>query len=140
MRKYTVSDFAEYPVVFLTGGLLYGAIEIGFRGHTHWSMLITGGACLAAFHYACKRLKRRNIFIKCLAGCLIITLFEFIAGCVVNLVFNLGVWDYSGRFLNICGQICPLFSLFWFLLCLPAALLCNLLSRLFARQRDEESI
>ena len=29
------------------------------------------------------------------------------------------VWSYADRPLNVLGQICPLYSLFWFLLAIP---------------------
>ena len=32
---------------------------------------------------------------------------------------RLGVWDYSRRKGNLLGQICPLYSALWFLLCIP---------------------
>lgn len=133
-------ELFEYSSVFMTGGVLYGAIEIGFRGHTHWTMLVTGGLCLSGFHYICKLLKNKNILVKCLAGCVLITFLEFIAGCIVNLIFRLNVWDYSSQPLNLLGQICPLFSLFWFLLCIPAALLCKFIEHRFAKQKVEKSI
>lgn len=135
-----ILDITEYSSVFITGGVLYGAIEICFRGHTHWTMLVTGGLCLSCFHYICKLLKSKNIIIKCLAGCIIITFFEFIAGCIVNLIFELGVWDYSNRYLNLLGQICPLFSLFWFILCIPATALCKLIDNFFSKLKAEKII
>ena len=32
--------------VFLLGGCAYGLLEVLYRGHTHWTMLVTGGACV----------------------------------------------------------------------------------------------
>ena len=37
----------EMIAVYVTGGLLYGLIELLWRGWTHWSMLLCGGACFA---------------------------------------------------------------------------------------------
>ena len=31
----------------------------------------------------------------------------------------MNVWDYSDRKFNLMGQICPLYSALWFLLCIP---------------------
>ena len=45
-----------------------------------------------------------------------ITLLEFVAGCIINLWCGLNVWDYSELPLNICGQICILFTGYWCLL------------------------
>ena len=37
--------------VFVLGGGAYGLMEILFRGHTHWTMLVTGGACALTLFY-----------------------------------------------------------------------------------------
>lgn len=44
------------------------------------------------------------------------TLIEYIAGLVLLKWMKLRLWDYSRRWGNIQGLICPLFSLFWALL------------------------
>ena len=46
----------------------------------------------------------------------VITTFEFITGCIVNLWLKWNIWDYSGVFGNVLGQICLPFSLIWVLL------------------------
>lgn len=46
-------------------------------------------------------------------GAGIITVLEFLTGCVVNLWLGWGVWDYSNKPGNILGQICPQFFLLW---------------------------
>ena len=45
-----------------------------------------------------------------------ITLYEFIAGTILNIVLGLNVWDYSNLPLNILGQICLPFSIIWYFL------------------------
>ena len=114
----------RYFSVLLIGGLLYGTIEIAFRGYTHWTMLLTGGFCLCAIYFVETRLIA-PLLVKALIGCGIITLAELTVGILVNRVLNMGVWDYSGMALNFMGQICPLFSAFWFFLSIPAIYLCR---------------
>ena len=46
-------------------------------------------------------------------GAGIITVLEFLTGCVVNLWLGWGVWDYGNKPGNILGQICPQFFLLW---------------------------
>lgn len=41
------------------------------------------------------------------------TLIEYIAGLIFIKGLNIKLWDYSNRWGNIQGIICPLFSLFW---------------------------
>lgn len=70
-----------------------------------------------------------EIIKKCICGSIVITASEFISGIIFNKIFKLDVWDYSKNKLNIAGQICPLFSFFWCILCLPVTLLCNYINK-----------
>lgn len=105
--------------IFAGGGLAYGLIEILFRGFTHWSMLIAGGVCCLIL-YTVSRQSSWRLWQKCVLGGAIITTVEFVAGAIVNIALGWAVWDYSSRPLNFMGQICPLFSLAWTGLSLPA--------------------
>ena len=116
-----IKEAVKYAVIFLVGGTVYGLIEVSFRGFTHWSMVLTGGACTLTLYFIQMAMPSLNIFLKALLGAAVITLYEFSVGCIVNLWFRLGVWDYSDRAFSLYGQICPLFSLIWFLLCLCLA-------------------
>ncbi len=49
---------------------------------------------------------------------IIMTLIEYIAGTISIKVFKNKLWDYSDRWGNIQGVICPLFSFVWGLCCL----------------------
>jgi uncharacterized membrane protein len=44
-------------------------------------------------------------------------------------MFDWRVWDYSGLPLNLLGQICLLYTIIWFTLCIPAYLLCGFVRR-----------
>ena len=105
--------------MFTAGAYAYSLVEIIWRGFTHWTMALTGGLCLTLLSGICRRTRRRPLLVCCLYGALTITAIEFIVGCIVNLLLGWKVWDYSARPLNILGQICPLFTLMWFLLCIP---------------------
>ena len=48
-----------------------------------------------------------------------ITAAELAAGLVLNVWLGLGIWDYSGLFGNLWGQICPQFWALWCLLAGP---------------------
>ena len=104
-------------MVFALGGAAYGLIEILFRGHTHWTMMLTGGACVTTLYLLLGWLDMQSLATAALVGAAIITFYEFAVGCLVNLRFGWNVWDYSGMAGNVLGQICPLFSLIWFCLC-----------------------
>ena len=53
------------------------------------------------------------IWLQAVFGSAIITCFEFMAGCILNLWLDLGIWDYSQMPFNIMGQICLAFSIAW---------------------------
>ena len=46
-----------------------------------------------------------------------ITAVELVVGCVVNIALGLHVWDYSGERFDLLGQICPFYSMLWFVIC-----------------------
>lgn len=107
------------------GGSGYYALELAFRGFSHWSMAICGGICLDAIYHMNRRLLRKNICLRALLGSAIITAAELVCGVLVNLTFDLRVWDYSHLPLNLWGQICLPFSLLWAGLCLPVCAVCS---------------
>lgn len=102
-------------LLFLIGGRVYTWIEILWRGYTHWTMFVLGGACFVImgllnehripWHWC---LLRQSV-----VSAVIITIFEFFTGCIVNLWLGWDVWDYSSLPLNLCGQICLYFFLLW---------------------------
>ncbi|MDD6826704.1 MAG: hypothetical protein PUE12_11475 [Oscillospiraceae bacterium] len=106
----------EMAYVFLFGCFLYSLIEIAARGHTHWSMTLTGGVCLA-FIYHISTESKMNLMKRCFTGSLFITAIEFAVGVLVNIIMGWNVWDYSDMPANLFGQICLPFSVLWFLLC-----------------------
>ena len=115
----------EYFSVYIFGALGYGLIEILWRGHTHWTMLVLGGACFVAV-YIIANFTYEALWKKWLMCGAVITTLEFLTGVLVNLRLGWSVWDYSGVKLNLCGQICATYSLFWVLLSIPAVWLCRL--------------
>ena len=117
-------SFKELLFVFVVGGLIYGAIEILFRGYTHWSMIMTGGVCFLLF-YILNFMLNINFIGKCFLASFIITLLELIVGYVVNIVCKMNVWSYAGLPFNYMGQVCLLYSSIWFLFGIPMTFLSN---------------
>ena len=118
----------KFTFIFLTGGVGYGLIELLWRGRTHPSMVLTGGACFTIIYGVNQAMKKRSVFLRSMLCAAAITAVEFSVGMVVNRLLQLGVWDYSGMKWNLLGQICPLYSFFWFLLCIPLMLLLSKIS------------
>ncbi len=106
-------------VLFLLGGVFYALIEVVWRGYTHWSMLVLGGTVFLTLYKLFNKLDKLSLLEKCVIGAGIITMLEFITGCIVNLYFDMGVWNYSRMPFNLLGQVCILYSTMWGFLCIP---------------------
>ena len=109
-------------ITFWAGGIGYGLVELLWRGETHWSMVLTGGACLLAICCINNKLKKKNVLIRSAVCAAAITAVEFAVGMLVNRWWGMNVWDYGEMFGNVLGQICPLYTFLWFLLCIPISM------------------
>lgn len=132
-------ELIEAGVIFLSGGFIYGGIEIIYRGNTHPSMFVLGGLSLL-WVGGLNRFYRKKppVLLQMLLGGGIITLGEFLCGIVVNLWLNLKVWDYSSLPFNIMGQVCLLFTLAWVALSYPAIIVEDFLRK--GMETDRESL
>ena len=114
-RKFKMA--LKYMFLLAVGGSIYILIELLFRGRTHISMFFLGGVCFISVGLINEVISWDTpLVIQMLIGGMMITLLEFISGCVLNIMLGLGVWDYSGMYGNVLGQICPLFSFLWVLI------------------------
>lgn len=102
------------------GGLLYGLLEVLWRGHTHWTMVLLAALLCVPLDLCNERIPwDMPMWLQAVCGGLTVTAAELAAGCVLNLWLGLGVWDYSGQWGNLWGQVCPLYTLLWCLLAGP---------------------
>lgn len=101
--------FWKQILYFYLGGMAYTGLELLWRGRTHGSMFVLGGACFLALG----QLRRLRLPLPLLAaaGSIVVTAGELAAGLMVNRSYN--VWDYRSVPLNYRGQICLRFSLLW---------------------------
>ena len=125
--------------IFVSGGVIYSLLEILWRGYTHWTMALTGGLCLLMLYWMDGMMGNVPFLLRCLIGAILITAVEFCVGIVVNLMLGMEVWDYSERWGNVLGQICPVFTGMWFVLCIPALLLTRFLSGILEQHTEETS-
>ena len=101
--------------LFFIGGIIYYLIEIAWRGYSHWTMYLLGGFCFLCIGLINEILTWEIKFWKqALFGAVVITALEFFTGCVVNLLLNWNVWDYSNIRFNLLGQICLPYAILWF--------------------------
>ena len=115
MKKIKIGS--KYAFLLVIGGLTYVLIELFFRGQTHVSMFFLGGVCFISVGLINEVFSWETpLIIQMIIGGMIITLLEFISGCVLNLLLGLNFWDYLNMYGNVLGQICPLFSFIWVML------------------------
>lgn len=113
-----------HAVRWLCGGLLYGLIELLWRGYTHWSMLLLAAALCIPLDLGNERIPWRwPLWLQAAAGGLIITAGELAAGLILNVWLGLDIWDYSGLWGSLWGQICPQYTALWCLLAGPVIVL-----------------
>lgn len=130
----------ENTIIYTIGAVGYTCIEILWRGNSHWTMSLTGGACFLSLYQLNNRHPEQRWWKKCAAGSAIITAIEFSVGVLVNRVLHWNVWDYSQFKFNLAGQVCLLYSGLWFLLCIPVMKLSELLKdHLFAAKKETGS-
>lgn len=114
MKKSALHQASKALALFLFGAVLYAAIEILWRGHTHWTMAVLGGLLFLLLGGLNNWLPwEMPLLWQIIIGTAIVTAAEFVAGCILNLWLGLGIWDYSNLPGNILGQICPQFTLAW---------------------------
>lgn len=116
--------------IFVIGAIGYGILEIIWRGYTHISMLLAGGICLLGIKFIYDFFKNHTLFAKAFLSSVFISTVEAVIGFIVNIKLSLNVWNYSALPFNIGGQVCLLFSFFWFLLSLIIMIFFELQKRL----------
>lgn len=108
--------FIKYFILLFIGGAAYYGIEVMARGFSHWTMFIVGGICFILIGIINEITLRIPLVRQMLLSSIIITMIEFISGCILNLWLGWNIWDYSDELGNILGQICVKHSIYWFLL------------------------
>lgn len=108
---------SKHCMLFSIGGFLYSIIEILYRGYTHPSMYVVGGFCFVLIGLINEVFSWDTpLLLQMLLSSVMVTTVEFVSGCILNLALGLNVWDYSGLWGNVLGQIAVPFMGIWFFL------------------------
>ena len=108
------SKIKKYEFLFFVGATIYVIIENLYRGYSHWTMFLLGGICFIALGLINEVIPwNMPLLLQMFIGGIIITILEFITGCVVNLWLGWNVWDYSELPFNLWGQISLFSSIVW---------------------------
>ena len=121
----------EYGIMFLLGWFIYSLLEIAARGYTHWTMTLLGGIVGMLLYRLHGTAPRHTLLLQALSGAFIITALEMVVGVLDNLVLQWHVWSYREMPWNVYGQICLPFSVLWFLVCIPALGICEVVRKRF---------
>lgn len=101
--------------LFLLGGGGYAALELAWRGTTHWTMFAAGGACLCLLQMLADRpLPLAGAAAVGAAG---VSGLELAIGAACRSLLHTEVWDYADEWGNWAGLVCPRYTFYWFLLC-----------------------
>ena len=108
------SKIKKYEFLFFVGATIYVIIEKLYRGYSHWTMFLLGGICFIALGLINEAIPwDMPLLLQMFIGGVIITVLEFITGCIVNLWLGGAVWDYSELPFNLLGQISLFSSIVW---------------------------
>ena len=104
----------KYLFLGAIGSIIYMSLEILWRGYTHWTMGVLGGICFICLGLINELLSWETpLVLQMFIGGTIITVLEFITGCIVNLWLGWNVWNYSELPFNLWGQISLFSSIGW---------------------------
>lgn len=109
-------------ILWISLGMLYFTLEGIWRipkgGYANICMLPIGGVCglLVGSINQVPKFYNMKIIYQSVVGALVVTIIEFLSGCILNLYLDLGIWDYSNLPFNVLGQICLPFSCLWLIM------------------------
>lgn len=109
-------------------GFIYYLLEETIRfGDSKPIMIVIGGICSIAIGLINEYPSFYNLKMYQMSaiGTLIVLAIEYISGMILNVWLHMNVWDYTGIWGNINGQICLPYSLPWFFICVPLAIWCD---------------
>ena len=129
--------FIKNTAFFLLGGSAYVGIELLWRGRSHSSMFLAGGACFLLLGKLQTAKPRLPLAVRGFAGAGIITMVELLTGLLVNRRYT--VWDYRDQALNFYGQICLPFYFLWVPLSMAAMELYRVLDKKFSMYNSKKT-
>lgn len=111
-----MQQMSERISLFVLGGGAYTALEVAWRGTTHWTMFLAGGVCLCYLQRLAAR-PALPLWAGAALGAGGVTGLELMVGVLCSRLLHVEVWDYSDEWANLAGLICPKYSMVWFVLC-----------------------
>ncbi len=141
--------YADLFWLFMAGSMLGVLIEGVFcifsygRWETH-TVAVWGPFCIifgigaVVLYVGAVILKDKKYIFQFIIFALATTVVEYMCGAHLKYGLHMRAWDYSDRFLNIDGLVCPTFTLAWGAMGLVFSKWCvSALDRLFAKMRGK---
>ena len=137
MVKRIVKLVCKYIFLFIVGGLLYMGIELVWRSRTDVTSFFMGGIAFVVigqlnegYNYV------MPVWYQMIVSGMFITTMEYYVGIIFNADHH--IWDYSGLWWNVDGQVCLAYSLLWVALSLVGILLDDWLRyKFFGEEKPE---
>lgn len=126
-----MADIWKKPALFFLGGGSYVLVELLWRGRSHSSMFLAGGACFLLLGGLDGAKPRLPAVLRGICGAGVITMVELLTGLLVNRQYR--VWDYRELPLNFHGQVCLPFFALWIPLSLGAMRLYRQMNKMLDR-------
>lgn len=114
-----MKQLAKCFVIFWVMGPIYYLLEVLYDGSSHWTMLVVAGICGVFGDLLNEYRPDMSILKQCVLITLVILVFEYFTGYILNIRLGMDIWNYRELPLNLNGQICLYFGLVWFFIFSP---------------------
>lgn len=110
-------------LLWVWGGTIYFILEVIWKVFTtperiSWTMLVIAIILSIPLERCGAELPwEMPLALQSLICTCVVTVTELAAGIVLNILLKLDIWDYSALWGNFMGQICPLYTVIWYVLC-----------------------
>ena len=101
--------------LFCLGGGAYAALELAWRGTTHWTMFLAGGGCLCLLQALAAG--PLPLAVAAALGAAGVSGLELAVGAVCRRLLHIAVGDFADEGGILAGVVCPRYTFYWFLLC-----------------------
>ena len=144
MKKHLIL-FTVFALTYMNIEVLIGAFFVpqgkyfAFLGRTSLWMGILGGIA-GLFIGLLNEKTKLSILKQTIISAFFITIIEFLTGLLLNIYLDFAIWDYSKLPLNVMGQICILFIVFWFIITPFAIWLDDILRFLIFQEKKPDKL
>ena len=135
-----VKILIKYSSLFFIGSIIYMIIELLWRQRTTVSMGILGGTIFLLIGLINIIFSWKTpLWLQMTISCLVITILEYCTGIVINKDFS--IWDYRNQTFNLNGQVCLLYTFYWWVISLIGIILDDFIRwKLYKEQKPKYKI